>query len=168
MTTEDDFQAALDANPDDWQARLVFADWLQERGDPRAEGYRALGALRRAPYPERVRDPGPDRWGYHGGAGRVLWDAARGVRLPDPVPAPAWAALPAHWLKALQRLQRGRNADAGNRWWSGQALSRRAAEDAAALAFARLPAKRRAELLRGPLPAAEAPEARRTRRPRRA
>ena len=49
MTTEDDFQAALDTNPGDWQTRLVFADWLQERDDPRAEGYRALGLLRRAP-----------------------------------------------------------------------------------------------------------------------
>lgn len=46
MTTEDDFQNALDAQPDDWQTRLVFADWLQERGDPRAEGYRALGVNR--------------------------------------------------------------------------------------------------------------------------
>src|SRR5262245_36399580 len=51
MTTEDDFQAALDANPNDWQSRLVFADWLQERGDPRADGYRALGVLRK-----RARD----------------------------------------------------------------------------------------------------------------
>ena len=33
MTTEDDFQRALDANPDDWQTRLVFADWLEDRGD---------------------------------------------------------------------------------------------------------------------------------------
>ena len=31
MTTEDDFQAAPDASPDDWQTRLVFAAWLQER-----------------------------------------------------------------------------------------------------------------------------------------
>lgn len=46
MTTEDDFQAALDADPGNWQTRLVFADWLQERGDERADGYRALGALR--------------------------------------------------------------------------------------------------------------------------
>ena len=43
VTTEDDFQRALDKNPDDWQTRLVFADWLEERDDPRAEGYRALG-----------------------------------------------------------------------------------------------------------------------------
>lgn len=44
MTTEDDFQRTLDANPNDWQTRLVFADWLEEHGDPRAEGYRAIAA----------------------------------------------------------------------------------------------------------------------------
>lgn len=49
MTTEDDFQAALDADPSDWQTRVVFADWLDERGDSRAEGYRALGKLRKIP-----------------------------------------------------------------------------------------------------------------------
>ncbi len=36
MTTEDDFQCALDRNPGDWQTRLVSVDWLQEHGDPRA------------------------------------------------------------------------------------------------------------------------------------
>ena len=41
--TEDDFQAALDANCDDRHTRLVLADWLQDREDPRADGYRALG-----------------------------------------------------------------------------------------------------------------------------
>jgi uncharacterized protein (TIGR02996 family) len=45
VTTEEDFQNALDANPKDWQTRLVFADWLQERGDERAEGYPALGLM---------------------------------------------------------------------------------------------------------------------------
>ena len=49
MTTEDDFQVALDTNPGDWRTRLVFPDWLPERSDPRADGYRALGVLRRAP-----------------------------------------------------------------------------------------------------------------------
>ena len=62
MTSEDDFQAALDTSPDDWQTRLVFADWLQERGDPRAEGYRALAVHRRIPVgvvrPDAWCDPG--------------------------------------------------------------------------------------------------------------
>jgi uncharacterized protein (TIGR02996 family) len=48
MTTEDDFQRALDEHPKDWQTRLVFADWLQDRDDPRAAGYRAMGELRAA------------------------------------------------------------------------------------------------------------------------
>ncbi len=49
MTTEDDFQAALDANPNDYQTRLVFSDWLQERDDPRWEGYKAMGLWRLRP-----------------------------------------------------------------------------------------------------------------------
>jgi uncharacterized protein (TIGR02996 family) len=49
VTTEDDFQAALDADPADWQTRLVFADWLDERNDPRAAGFRELGRLRLNP-----------------------------------------------------------------------------------------------------------------------
>lgn len=48
-TTEEDFHRQLDANPDDHHTRMVFADWLQERDDPRAEGYRALGQLRLHP-----------------------------------------------------------------------------------------------------------------------
>src|SRR5262245_54586051 len=64
MTTEDDFQRTLDATPEDWQTRMVFADWLDERGDPRAAGYRALGKLtRRAMFcqmysPDPVSKPG--------------------------------------------------------------------------------------------------------------
>lgn len=103
MTTEEDFQAALDANPDDWQTRGVFADWLQERDDVRAEGYRALGVCRVVPVHTRV-----DGW----------------------------------YLTGL---------DYPNRGWLSQGYdssrSRRAAEDAAALAFAKLPELRRYELL---------------------
>jgi uncharacterized protein (TIGR02996 family) len=53
VTAEDDFQAALDRDPTDWQTRLVLADWLEEYGSSeqkyRALGYRALGACRRVP-----------------------------------------------------------------------------------------------------------------------
>jgi uncharacterized protein (TIGR02996 family) len=49
VTTEEDFQAELDRNPDAHHTRLVFADWLQDRDDPRAAGYRELGRLRRCP-----------------------------------------------------------------------------------------------------------------------
>jgi uncharacterized protein (TIGR02996 family) len=53
VTTEDDFQAALDANPGDHHTRLVFADWLEERGDERAEGYRYFGRYKRRPKSEK-------------------------------------------------------------------------------------------------------------------
>jgi uncharacterized protein (TIGR02996 family) len=49
MTTEDDFQRAPAAAPRAWQTLLVFADWLAQRDDPRADGYRALGLRRFAP-----------------------------------------------------------------------------------------------------------------------
>jgi uncharacterized protein (TIGR02996 family) len=37
MTDEQTFLSAIVANPDDRTAKLVYADWLQERDDPRAE-----------------------------------------------------------------------------------------------------------------------------------
>lgn len=117
MTTEDDFQRALDANPKDWQARLVFADWLQERGDVRAEGMRALGELRLHPLIGK-------RGNRCGQAVYLLMGLStdrEGVYLPDD-----WHYLGGGW-----------------HWYP----ARREAEDAAALGFSQLPAKRRAELL---------------------
>jgi uncharacterized protein (TIGR02996 family) len=134
MTTEDDFQAALDANPEDWQTRIAYAAWLQERGDPRAEGYRALGVnklwgcesitrenvVEWMPYQEAV-------WFRRDGPGDDSHDD-----------------LPPDWFAALGNRER---------WffwtkpWTNPYPNRRSAEDAAALAFAKLPAERRAELL---------------------
>ncbi|QEL17433.1 TIGR02996 domain-containing protein [Limnoglobus roseus] len=45
MTDEDAFQTALDANPADHSTRLSFAQFLDERSDPRGPGYRAMGRL---------------------------------------------------------------------------------------------------------------------------
>lgn len=42
-TTETAFQAALEEDPTSSATRLVFADWLEEQGDPRAAGYRWMG-----------------------------------------------------------------------------------------------------------------------------
>ncbi len=51
MNDEQAFFGVMDAHPDDMTTRLVFADWLQERGeDERAAGYRALAAARIVPY----------------------------------------------------------------------------------------------------------------------
>jgi uncharacterized protein (TIGR02996 family) len=140
VTTEDDFQKALDAQPDDWQTRLVFADWLDERGDPRAEGYRALGALRRVPFDgdpyasSRVSSRRPDGWesgwSFWGGS----FDYIRGAKP---------STLPWEWRSLLP--SNGDGHDSGT--W---AKTRREAEDVAAIAFSRLPAERRAELLSVP------------------
>jgi hypothetical protein len=51
MTTEDDFQAMFDEfrfNTDNYG---IFADWLRDRDDSRADGYAAMGLLRRSPRP---------------------------------------------------------------------------------------------------------------------
>ena len=134
MTTEEDFQARLDAQPEDWQTRLVFADWLQERGDPRADGYRALGRGKHH----------TDSWG---GEGHCFWryTIARGT-LDAPLRT---VALPDDWFDLLPREVKHNERSAN--WGALQSYTRRAAEDAAALAFAKLPAERRAELLAGRL-----------------
>lgn len=47
MSMEHDFQKAIKAAPDDDAPRLIFADWLEEQGDPRAFDERKFVALRR-------------------------------------------------------------------------------------------------------------------------
>jgi uncharacterized protein (TIGR02996 family) len=51
MTDEMGFIAALFAEPDDRTTLLVYADWLDEQRDPRAEYLRLLAA----PEPDRAR-----------------------------------------------------------------------------------------------------------------
>jgi len=51
MNDEQAFNTFLDANPTDHHARQVFADFLQDRSDPRAPGYRKLGKLEKYPMP---------------------------------------------------------------------------------------------------------------------
>jgi uncharacterized protein (TIGR02996 family) len=146
MTTEDDFNAALDACPDDWQTRLVFADWLDERGDPRAEGYRALVANDIVPY-------------LDGAAGYVF--SHRGNRhypswlkgtsdyrdmTADQCYGLARCCTPRDWFAAVAIGDSDYARTPCQSWRAFK--NRRAAEDAAALAFAELPAERRAELLR--------------------
>lgn len=135
MTSENDFQAALDADPTDHHTRLVFADWLQDRGDPRAEGYRALGVQRLRPV---LNDYA--RWAFG-------WMAA-GCKT-----YPAWfrhgvCLLPTAWYSVLYEVNDISNM---TRYSYTERRTRREAEDMAALAFARLPAAYRAELLKGDL-----------------
>jgi uncharacterized protein (TIGR02996 family) len=68
VTTEDDFHKVLRGRRHEFSALLVFADWLQEHDDPRAEGYRALGRLHRWPLsaPKLFEDPDEYDPKYHG------------------------------------------------------------------------------------------------------
>jgi uncharacterized protein (TIGR02996 family) len=49
MAQDDSFLQAIVSNPDDDVARLVYADWLDERGDPRGEFIRVQCHLARLP-----------------------------------------------------------------------------------------------------------------------
>lgn len=112
----------INANPRERTTQLAFADWLDERDDPRAEGYRALG-LRGF-----VTGLSPA-----GGRTRGWADASYGP--------PFRSSLPNVWFWEV-RTSAPYRTSAWVHW-----PTRREAEDAAALAFARLPAEVRAELL---------------------
>jgi uncharacterized protein (TIGR02996 family) len=139
MNDEEAFQAALDADPNDRTARLVFADWLEERGDPRADGYRAIARL-----------PVCDCRDNKSHTGRFLWMKASWAPTSD-----GFAILPDAWVDLLeggfQCYTEGpaveEDSYALGKWRDYH--SRREAEDTAALAFAKLPSERRAELLVG-------------------
>lgn len=139
MTTEEDFQAALDKNPSDWQTRLVFADWLQERGDPRAEGYRVLGRWMCA-FPEettRIKEKGS-----------LVW--------PTELEYPLLSSIPLDWFAVMRGdgiSKEGPLRNHGSLAHRARALyykSRRDLENAAAAAFTLLTSGRRGVLLAGP------------------
>jgi uncharacterized protein (TIGR02996 family) len=131
MITEDDFQRAIDANPEDWHTRLVFADWLEEHNDPRAVGYRALGFLRRVPT-------------YFDQAGRWVWlNTHWSAHYSNP--AMSGAVLPDDWYDQLP-VENEKHSDP----CAAERHALRASLNDAALAFAKLPAARRAELLNRP------------------
>jgi uncharacterized protein (TIGR02996 family) len=138
MTTEDAFQAMLAADPNDHATRLILADFLDERGDPRGPGYRALATLRRLP----VQPDRPSRFIYPG------YCNTRGARSVDGKDARAEAALavlPKDWFTATKQRLGATDPLQDERW--ACADTRRAADDAAASAFADLPPARRAKLL---------------------
>lgn len=126
MNDEDAFQAWLDEHPDDHTTRGIFGDWLADRGDERAEGYWAMARL--GFHPDEFGEYRPVKcWGR---ADNEFYDRKH-------------AALPHDWFGLIDE---GLDVE----WWL-DFLTRQQAEDAAARAFAKLPAERRAELLRGVL-----------------
>lgn len=138
MTTEEDFHAALEANPKAHHTRLVFADFLQDHDDPRAEGYRALTIYGHPtlPQPEDTLK----LFTYFNGHTESV---AGETRLPGD-----WFALISGGECLHESSRTARHRDEPHLPWL-DFPSRREAEDAAALAFAKLPAERLAELLAG-------------------
>jgi uncharacterized protein (TIGR02996 family) len=134
VTTEDDFQSALDENPDDWQTRLVFADWLQDRGDPRADGYRALAAKHFCP----LRVVEGERFTWTVGADDNVHHNNH--------PLHGRAMVPRAWYEHAKPPTRKVFDWESGMWWA-YFRTRRECEEALVLAFPKLPAKRRAELL---------------------
>ena len=114
MNEEAGFVAALLAEPDDHTAMLVYADWLDERGDPRA-AYLRLRA--EGTWPPRTE--GIDlgwvmllRSSLFGPGCRVKWDADPPEGLFD------FATITANRRAATVRLtirRRSRGLDFG--WW---------------------------------------------------
>ena len=163
MTTEDDFRRLIDSNPNDWQNYLVFADWLQERDDPRAVGYRAMGegVLRpiaahryltnHSPWADREGDAIP----------ATMWLGTRRLRFVQTKRATGYEVLPRgdglrlhrvrsrlHPGVAVYALPEGTYASywcsAKPYWWldirnrSSSPRSRREMEDMVAWAFAQI------------------------------
>lgn len=131
MSDEEHFQAMLDLHPDDHGTRLVFADWLRERGDPRAEGYHYLGANRRCPYLGRT----------YGDYAVPDTDAFTNECDHSELPKDLWRLV----RKVVGGIRMAREYD----WYPF--TNRRHADDTVALAFAKLPEARRTELFQGVL-----------------
>jgi uncharacterized protein (TIGR02996 family) len=133
LTTEDDFQNAIDREPKDWHTRLVFADWLDDQSDPRASGYRAIAVQRR--YPLHGTSKGKKAWWWH------ARPQGRRTEYHNVIPTDWFALLPP--------------GEGNSQFWpvfteNGDVRTRRECEDALAFAFAKLPMPRRAELLTSP------------------
>lgn len=139
MTTEEDFQLALDANPDDFHSRLVFADFLQDRDDPRTEGYRAMGLLRIRPSV------------LSSGRSVITSESIRGELAKLTMDKHGCAIFPNVWFDAVcvSSPTRKRECFAASGWKFFE--TRTLAENRVAEAFAKLTPEQRDEILNQPL-----------------
>jgi uncharacterized protein (TIGR02996 family) len=131
-TTEDDFHRILDSAPYDHQTRLVLSDFLQERNDPRAEGYRALGQLQKMP--AYHKDNNVHHWYHFNKSNDVIPELFDNID-----PDLQRNVLPFDWYMLTKPGKEAHEAHYHK--------SRKEADDAAALAFFQLPEERRKELL---------------------
>lgn len=159
---EEAFHARLDEHPDDFGCRLVYADWLDDRGDPRAAGYRALAAIRSWPH-------GPEAgWAFHCSSPAGNGFSLTGVMYPGNGGVATWNDeclapqhyLPEQWCNLIDGSGPPDPRPHGcPRWFmrpnvfsAGPAnvpRTRRTEEDAAALAWPLVPEALKAEILSG-------------------
>jgi uncharacterized protein (TIGR02996 family) len=134
VTTEEDFRAMIDANPLDFGTLLVFADWLDDRDDSRAEAWRALGVQRVAVFDAE-------------GGKTPRWIAPERYTFGDYRCGPDdHSLLPDDWFSQCAGIvgpDRVNLVDPGS--WFGLPTAREA-YDVAVTAFLQLSAERRAEL----------------------
>lgn len=132
------FHVALDERPDEQTTRYTFADWLQDRDDDRAEGYRALARLGLVLC---------DR--YTGEPVRFMPQCGSRVFCHGRSKASAEYTLPADWFALMLY---GKEESEGS---CKLFPTRHAAEESAVAAFTKLPEERRAQLLSGDMGTAE-------------
>lgn len=172
--TEAALQLGLDLNRRHSDLRGVLADHLEDMGDPRAEGYRALGRLGVWPHatPPGLRRVMSDAYpGFHGGPS-LIWGEATCwmrkdewlVRPPATRPIiierdernkavwitdPPWCRLPRDWFIALWS-DTGDSEEVLMPWVISD--TRQKVEDLVALRLQVLPDYRRRELATGQPP----------------
>lgn len=135
--TEKALQAAIDRDPTDWLARGALADYLEEIGDERAVGWRALNATGRVP------------WHWTGSKDKGWWT--------DPTNSSSFlkeltrsrSVLPYDWFDLLSSKETQTFYERDLIAWP-QSLGWWRPLNEAALAFARLPPDRQSELLSAP------------------
>lgn len=86
----DAFARAINAEPSNPMHRLLLADWLEERGDARAEFYRWTAAENKWP----TYTVGPNRWLWHDGYDGRYGHASLPLQAFDPqFEQRAWYAI---------------------------------------------------------------------------
>ncbi len=132
-TEEASFHAALDAQLEDDCTRMVFADWLEERDDPRALGYRLLVAFRLRPFNGHHE---LKRWGAYS------WSCCFAGR-------PYSSTLTRTWYNHLTKIERPTEVGPpGKILLDARYPTRREAEDDAALAVSLMMPVWQAKLIR--------------------
>jgi uncharacterized protein (TIGR02996 family) len=124
VASEADFEKALDENPDDWNMRLMYSDWLQEQGqDDRATFLRLVVRQEKRPDFDKCHDH-ETPWGWSSGIPATYQRHLIGERL--------FIALPVIYdLEQMTELEfrtaEGRGVfDSGHSWF----LTRQSAERA--------------------------------------